>query len=175
MTKDTCKIEGVETKGYLWTPYKGIDLFIYKFNTYWIVIEPVTGLGMAPSFPSVSLKETKDFNIKYMKEKGIDVVKRVIKEAIEFFNNKEPVMGITESIRLYNKRFQTYFHQDLRTYVDSIIAAQGRFSFDVVKFDDHICLQYGYNTNEDGALSEFIEKRFGQPAVALINEMLGSK
>lgn len=172
MKKYKCEVEGVETKGYLWIPEEGIELFIYKTHTYWSVIEPVTGLLMADIIPNMTLKETKEFNIQFMKEKGIEVVKRVIREAVNKVNKKKDVMGVTESISTYKKRFQLYFHQDLRTYVDSMIAASGRFSFDIIKFESYCASKYNYAMNKNGSLSNFILERFGKPAVDLMDKML---
>ncbi len=70
-------------------------------------------------------------------------------------------------IKPKNKEFQHFFntHDIFMSPLSHII---GKYSFDILKFDDFMINNHGYNIEKDGSLRDFVEKTFGTDAVLFI-------
>ena len=68
--------------------------------------------------------------------------------------------------------FKHYFGEDLANFKDTIVMmATGRFSFDIIKFDEFCKKHFGYD-EENGSLKAFIDGRFGENVSCFILDLL---
>ncbi|MDO8611098.1 MAG: hypothetical protein Q7R95_11285 [bacterium] len=59
--------------------------------------------------------------------------------------------------------FQTTFKADLFKFMDGYMIGLGNtYGLDMIKFERHLAYEFKYPINEDGSMSEFMTKTFGQ-------------
>jgi len=69
--------------------------------------------------------------------------------------------------------FLKTFHTSLKEYVDPMLSTMiGDIFFDIVKFDDYLVSNFGYNIDIDGSQSDFITRTFGKEANDLITSLI---
>ncbi len=87
---------------------------------------------------------------------------------------KGKLMSFEEGMDKFGKQFNLIFGPEihLNYFMDAICYLTRNFSFDIIKFDKWAERQ-GYQTERDGALSAWIQKKYGKGARNLINQILG--
>ncbi|KKN58784.1 hypothetical protein LCGC14_0548790 [marine sediment metagenome] len=70
------------------------------------------------------------------------------------------------------KEFQTYFGTQDKFRDNLITLATGKYSIDIIKFDEWLKEEHGYNETVDGSMEDFIKVSFGQEAVEFIVSLL---
>lgn len=78
------------------------------------------------------------------------------------------------------KEFRNDFAKPLRDtfgayspkWLDVALLQVGKVSLDIVAFDDYMVTHLGYDIERDGSLRDFVEKRWGGRAVALVIELI---
>ena len=88
---------------------------------------------------------------------------------------KSDLLSFDEGMDRFAKEFNIIFGSEthLNYFMDALCYATKVFSFDIIKFDKW-AEKKGYCIEEDGALSSWVEKKYGKRARNLIDQMLGS-
>ena len=79
--------------------------------------------------------------------------------------------NVKRFIENYNHDFQKYFNADLSKFL-GILAVADIPDFDIVKFDEFLHKEYGYNEEEHGSMKNFVTERFGEDASNLIIKLI---
>uniref|UniRef100_A0A6M3K357 Uncharacterized protein n=1 Tax=viral metagenome TaxID=1070528 RepID=A0A6M3K357_9ZZZZ len=74
---------------------------------------------------------------------------------------------ITERIR-----FKKFFDVDDKFRDDMITTMTKRYSIDIIKFDDWLHKEHGYDEEIHGSMNDFIILRFGEKACSFIESLL---
>jgi len=74
---------------------------------------------------------------------------------------------ITERIR-----FKKFFDVDDKFRDDLITSFRKRYSIDIIKFDDWLHKEHGYNEEIHGSIKDFITNCFGKDACSFIESLL---
>lgn len=70
-------------------------------------------------------------------------------------------------------KFERIFNLSANEFMDSILTVTAKkFSIDIVKLDDWMVENKGYDMDKDGSLSDFIGKTYGDEAVKFIQESI---
>ncbi len=70
------------------------------------------------------------------------------------------------------KVFYRYLHKSIeKDFLDPTNVLRGDISIDIVKFNDYIIEEYGYNIEKDGSLKKFLTYKFS-PELAKAVETL---
>jgi len=69
---------------------------------------------------------------------------------------------------LKHKEFQTYFSTNDKFRDNLITLASGKYSLDVIEFDEWLKEEHGYNESRDGSMADFIKSTFGQKAAEFV-------
>lgn len=72
-------------------------------------------------------------------------------------------------------KFREAFNLNLNEFTESMLSLQtGAPQFAMLRFDKYMEKYLGYSVEENGgqSLKEFIKKRYGQPAIEIIQELM---
>ncbi len=69
---------------------------------------------------------------------------------------------------LKHKEFQTYFGINDKFRDNLITLASGKYSLDIIKFDEWLKEEHGYNESMNGSMADFIKATFGQKTVEFV-------
>jgi hypothetical protein len=53
-----------------------------------------------------------------------------------------------------------------------LMAATGRYQFDLIAFDEYLHEQHGYREDEHGSCKDFVKARFGDEAVEFLERLI---
>ena len=80
---------------------------------------------------------------------------------------------IAREIQDNKNKFATIFNLPANEFMDSILTVTTKkFNLDIVKLDDWMVKNKGYDIDKDGSLSDFIGKSYGDEAVKFIEESI---
>ena len=88
---------------------------------------------------------------------------------------EKKILSFDEGMDKFSKEFNIIFDAHLNYFMDALCYQMRIFSFDIVKFDNVWAKRQGYQTEKDGSLADWIEKKYGKRAKELINDILGVK
>ena len=69
-------------------------------------------------------------------------------------------------------RFNHFFGTNDIFLEDTLTIIRKRYSVDIIKFDEWLQLEHGYNIEIHGSASDFITARFGEEAASFIKSLL---
>ena len=72
----------------------------------------------------------------------------------------------------YSELFDKIFGVSMFDYRDEQLAEFKLYNFDIVKFDGFLHDKKGYDEDKDGSMRDFIMKKYGAEAVAIMEEIL---
>lgn len=68
--------------------------------------------------------------------------------------------------------FHHFFKQNLIAYSDAALFMFNLWGFDTFKFERYLQSTHGYNDEKHGSMADFVKKKFGKDALALIRKLL---
>jgi len=75
----------------------------------------------------------------------------------------------------HDKEFFSIFGVHINKFAGRLTYMFGLPDFDIVKFDDYMHRSQGYQEEKDGSLKNFIQKKYGDRAAELIEELISLK